>query len=454
MASFLTPAGISDFDADPALYATWNKNIADIFHDLKTLNPDDDYEGYPAFYSPLAPPSPVAPASASPTWPGLPLGLTARFGDDKGAELSDKIVPWGTAKDDEGFSSEPFKDTNGNPVDNNGYRQQDEYLEWTVHHDQQGHIIEIVFTCEGPEYWSCVAQNQNLLLKLYQTYVSPQVQLADLLFPQDTTWIDPNDPSKQVQTFSKGDYNPYNRWNMTGAMHLTHPANTLGAEITLAAQSSALFTMQGKAVKTNPNLTCCRGIGEINRSSDPNIASAVNGLTESGNYITLRNPIGLYILDVNAASFAMPDGSPIPNFVDGFFQKVRGSADKKLTLRARLSVPAGMQWQGQPLFVSDLLCNNKPIRFGGQVAANITMGLFAEALPGAPAQQRHECAFQGCPDPNNPNVIVFAKAGSDCTKLHPAQPTAFSAPLSLLKLEPKAFGGRHSRIRTRVRARP
>jgi hypothetical protein len=451
MTTFLPPADVRDFDADPALYGTWNDTIAQIFVDIKNSN--GDYKGYPAFYSPLAPPSMIAPASATPTWPGIPKGLTARFGDDQGAALADKVIPWGTAMDDEGFSSKPFLDKAGKPVDNNGYRQQDEYLEWAVHRDQKGRIVEILFTCEGPEYWGCVASNKDLLLKLYQTYISAQVQPGDLVFPQDMTWIDPNDPSQAVQNFSAGDYNPYNKWNMAGAMHLTHPANTLGAEITLAAQSSALYTMRGHSVNTNPNLTCCRGIGEINRSSDPNIASAANGLAEAGNYITLRNPIGLYMLDINTALFAMPDGSPIDNFSGAYFQKLRCSDDKQLTLRARLAIPDGVLWKGQPLFVSDLLCNNTPIRFGGQVAAAITMGLFAEALPGALAQTRIECEFQGCPDPNNPNVIVFAKPGTDCSKNHAAEPAVFSAPVSSLRFERQPAKGRRSLIRTRVRSR-
>ena len=39
----------------------------------------------------------------------------------------------------------------------------------------------------------------------------------------------------------KGEYNPFNRWNTThGAMHLTHPANTLAAEIRLAADGTVV----------------------------------------------------------------------------------------------------------------------------------------------------------------------------------------------------------------------
>jgi hypothetical protein len=126
MQRFTPPAGINDFDAAPALYDTWNQLMGDSFTQLKTSN--DLFDNYPAFYSPLNPPAGAA-VVATPTWSGIPKGLTARFGADKGAELSDKVIAWGTQMDDEGFSSFPFKDSNGNPFANNGYRQQDEYLE-------------------------------------------------------------------------------------------------------------------------------------------------------------------------------------------------------------------------------------------------------------------------------------------------------------------------------------
>lgn len=445
MATFTPPAGINDFDAAPSLYATWDTQMTQIFNSLKQSN--DSYQNYPALYSPIDPPA-GTPVGASPTWPGLPKGLTARFGDDKGAELADKVIPWGTNPDDEGFSSNPFQDTQGNTFLNNGYRQQDEYLEWAVTRAADQTITQISFTCEGPEYWEVVASDKSLLLSLYRKYISDQVQDQDLVFPQDVTFIDPNDPSQTPQQYNQGDYNPYNKWNMAGAMHLTHPANTLGAEVTLAAQASALFTSGGKAVTSNPNLTCCQGIGEINRSSDPTIASKVNGAVVQGNFVTLRNPVGLYMLDFNAAAFTMPEGSPIPNFVGTYLQKIRTSADRTMTLRAVLKVPDGVMWQGRQMTVSDLKCNQKAIQFGGQVAAVITMGLFAEAIPGNPQQTPIKCSYQGCPDPRNPKVIDLVKAGTDCSKISAANRTSFKLTARTLALRSPVL---HAGVRLRSR---
>jgi hypothetical protein len=41
--------------------------------------------------------------------------------------------------------------------------------------------------------------------------------------------------------FLNGRYFPYNKWNTThGALHLIHPANTLNAEIFIAADATVL----------------------------------------------------------------------------------------------------------------------------------------------------------------------------------------------------------------------
>jgi hypothetical protein len=62
--------------------------------------------------------------------------------------------------------------------------------------------------------------------KLYQQFVSPDVQRADLL-------ID-------------GRYDPWNKWNTElGAMHLTHPSNALQAEVFLAGDATVLRTKDG-----------------------------------------------------------------------------------------------------------------------------------------------------------------------------------------------------------------
>ena len=56
---------------------------------------------------------------------------------------------------------------------------QDEYLEWAVI-KEGGKITKVMFTCEGPEYWSHVASDKGLLTKLYSDIVGQPVPQSEL----------------------------------------------------------------------------------------------------------------------------------------------------------------------------------------------------------------------------------------------------------------------------------
>src|SRR5262249_39873306 len=61
-------------------------------------------------------------------------------------------------------------------------RRQDEYLEWHVVRNTAGKIVSIQFTCEGYDYYDFLAQNApGKLLDLYRAFISPSVQMADLM---------------------------------------------------------------------------------------------------------------------------------------------------------------------------------------------------------------------------------------------------------------------------------
>ena len=54
----------------------------------------------------------------------------------------------------------------------------------------------------------------------------------------------------RAQLMHGGAYNPRNMWNTArGAMHLTHPANSLGAEIKLAADAAARQLAEGDSAR-------------------------------------------------------------------------------------------------------------------------------------------------------------------------------------------------------------
>ena len=419
MNTFLPPAELKDFDARPALYQAWHSAMTDLFNSTKFTKGKDVR---PAFYSPLTPPALANPATATPTWNGYPKILTELYPGNvvKGAAGIDEPTTFGT-RDGERVTFSPFLDVQGKPLPAQKYRAQDEYLEWAVQRDSAERVLQILFTCEGPEYWSTIASDPTFLQQMYQEIIGAAVPQADLFFSEACTWLDLNSVDQNGnpinRPFAPGDYNPYNPWNLKFAVHLTHPANQLGAEVNLAAAASLRFTLQNAPVLTNPALTCCRGIGEPNRSSDPNIAAQVNSLVMARNFVTLRNPVGLYLFTIDGSRFQYPDGKPITN-ISRYFQPLRQSADGSMIVRAAMRVPAGETYNGAPLLLSQLQVDHQPIQFGGQVAAAITMGLFAQALPGAPAQSGTECSLKPCPDPNFPSVIVPTKLNKPCGAAH------------------------------------
>lgn len=236
----------------------------------------------------------------------------------------------------------------------NKFRYQDEYLEW-LSFRKDGKLDKVIFTCEGPEYWQFIAyQDGDILLSLYQKYVSTQVQKADLFT-------------------DAGKYNPYNKWNTTlGIMHLIQPNNTLRAEINLAA-GAVVLRKKGIAdpVTDTHDLICCSGFGAEERFSDPSIGAAVNALVRQGLSVTLNDPIGLYIKKIKSAGIEVPDGYQVKDF----WKVTRGDKDKGMILRAEFSLPAGANFS-----LEDVKIGGEPLRYGAQLAEMIEMVIYGKAL--------------------------------------------------------------------------
>jgi hypothetical protein len=198
----------------------------------------------------------------------------------------------------------------------------------------------------GPKAAGATGDLQKLLA-LYRQYISPDVQLNDLLD-------------------ASSNYDRLNQWNtQNGAMHLNQPNNTLGAEINIAAFATILRQKAGVVLTDPDELIRCAQFGAPGRASDPTIGAAVNALAREGYAVTLQNPIGLYIDGLNAAGWTKPDGSPAD---PGYWQILRGSPGA--TLRAVYEVPTS-----EGFTVSDVLIGGEPIEFGGQIAEHITMKL-------------------------------------------------------------------------------
>jgi hypothetical protein len=334
---FAAPANLDDLTIEQARQ-NWSDSISDLF-DQAVKRTQDFLQGSPSqFYNPTR----VGPAGADTAelpilWQGFPKSVERQFG-------TGTRKTWQTAEQ-----------ISGTRVARQQF--QDEYLEWFVSRDHtSGKIVRVDFTCEGPEYWSFLAQTDpDKVLALYQQHVSPAVKMTDL--------------------FHNNAYDPLNPWNLTrGAMHLIQPSNTLSAEIFIAADATVLrHDAAGNLITDASELIDCAGFGVRTRASDPHIGDEVNGLARQGFAVTLTDPVGLYIKGLDTTGWTKPDGSQLGDY----FKIVRGGATH--AVRAVYQVPQNETSGGQPFVVGDILIGGSPIEFGGQIAKNITMQLVGSA---------------------------------------------------------------------------
>ena len=393
------PADINDFDRRPALAAAlrnnWHQFIADAISERAT--------GGGLFYDAAADPTPgTTPARQPVPWNGFPRSIWQWFNAD--ADPAGKAKAFASAEALRDLGQVSFPSGGSFQVSE---RQQDEYCEWHVDRNNAGRITRIAFTSEGPEYFEQMAAvDPTLVGDLYREHVNPAVQDAELVWPEDVR------NNAGVIVFAAGSYNKWNIWNtLKGAMHLTHRANTLGAEINLAADATVQFPVQQSPANTLPlRLICCARFGGVNRSSDPLIGAGVNGLARNGLAVTLDNPVGLYIQDVSLGGLRDPAGNPIG---PAALRIVRASPDRSLILRAEVGPPAGAAFT-----LDQCTFEGEPITSGGQIARRITMVLFglAKAIPGRTATQA-ACRAKCCRKPDTAGFLKDVSLATNCQAL-------------------------------------
>jgi hypothetical protein len=428
LAAYDPPGFMTDFDRIPGQRAQWSMAVSGWFDEcvgfeLATL------QGQPCqFYNQLKTPPNGAPLEQEIVWNGLSGTLRSRYGRAQALKLADQVVPLTQRIDGPGSYFV------GGQWGNLFYRPLDEYCEWHVTRDADGQIRCVTFTSEPPEYWQALhgdtlpsiagtptypmVGDPSLLVELYREYVSPEVKYEDLVCAEDL--IDYSDPESPQVIYAKGTYNPYNRWNTTdGIMHLTEPANTLGAEIKLAADATVLRTSAGSGgrVLADPDaLVVCAAYGGPNRSSDPTIGASVNELAALGFAITLRNPVGLYMDHLDMTGWAGPDGSPVD---PSWLRILRGQPG--LIERAVFEVP-----EREGFTVSDITIGGVPIAFGGHLGEHMTVKLVGLASePWRFSNHPIGCAAGACADAANPALLYRRDVGEPCP---PGRLPAFDYP--------------------------
>lgn len=213
---------------------------------------------------------------------------------------------------------------------------QAEYCEWQVTRDAEGKITSVVFVTETPEYWQRLwAADPGRVVELYRTLVDPGVGEADL------------------RSGGPGsDYKTTNRFNTTdGIVHFIVGINTLDAALGLAKG----------AINTGGARDNYEVSGLVEHAVDPRVALDIGALARTGLWLTLRDPIGLYIAGYDDSGWTKPDGSP----VDDYWRIVRGAPGRILRLEYRVPEDEGF-------VVGDIRIGGRPIEWGGQIAEHVT----------------------------------------------------------------------------------
>jgi hypothetical protein len=283
------------------------------------------------------------------------------------------------------------------------FRDQDEYCEWREEFDAAGELTRVVFTCENPEYWAFIANHdETLLVSLYEAVLGRAVKRDDLFFDRDL--FTPDESGQAVNV--RGTYNPANRWNTTdGIVHLSHPANSLSAEVYLAADATVVRAKaNGDAVEDDGELICCAGYGGPDRSSDPTIGGRINQLVRAGLSVTIDDPVGLYIRGIAEAPFSFPNGIELADC----WHVLRGNEAKKQILRVEFRPPSGVK-------CSDISVGGVALRWGGQLAEHIDIVIHGRAFDfGLGQPPKVPCDAHCCGHPTLAGLQVIRDIGTPC----------------------------------------
>ena len=437
MKRFTPPGYLKDFDLsrDPELlYELWHTFVDEIVQDVYSSSMP-----FPRFYNPLdLSDSSVVPTPASITWSGFPRKISSWLGLadyssvsdwEKGFELAETLEDWAICIVDGRLRRMPYNpskgffncfpdETNSNKIDKSTCfsmkaRMQDEYLEWHTYVDpQSGKVNKISFTAEPPEYWQLLGRNDpDLLVQLYRQYIDESISAEDLFWPADVVipvFASTADGLQRIDythafDYRKGDYNPLNKWNTThGIMHLTQGANTLSAQIYLAADSTLRYeigsTLRAEDSEARFKLAACAMFGEINRNSDPTIGQAIQSLVQSGKAVSVSDPIGLYISDVQLEGAFDPDNRPLQKAQIYAYQRGDASSDRPMIVRFDVVPPKGATYGLEVCSLGDFSLKN-----GGPIALQTSVAIHGEYVASDKPNPIYACAGRLITHPDKPD---------------------------------------------------
>jgi hypothetical protein len=351
---FLPPASVGDFQhAARSMAAEWNDFVRS---QLERLLEAPSLAGHSFFV-----PDGGEPASSHElVWQAFPGAIDAWFRHDPDLgdrtpraaadEAADALVPMvvGFRRETDRFSPVVVY-----------YRQQDEYCEWRAELDDDQRVRRVTFTAESPEYWTFLESmdpSLRLSAAVYTKILDEAVMPGELSWPYDVLVPSVAEPTGWAVRFPAYTYNPWNDRNVgQGIVHCTHPDNTLMKAAMLVASASILrHTAAGDRIDDAFGLVCAGGFGDPNRLSDPAIGHFINQHVRLGQQVSVADPVGLYMRDLQLGGFAASAGKL-------YWRCKRGQRGRRM-LRAVLEAPDG-----------HILLDGEPVRRGGEVARRLRM---------------------------------------------------------------------------------
>lgn len=322
-------------------------------------------------------PDPAAETLAIAPWGGFPRAVERRapwnFPTDPDDLTGIFRAVEETGAEDVGEAT--FFDSEGKVLELPVRHRQDEYLEWAVRRNQQGKITSIIFVAEGYDYFSALFRHdEQLVTEIYRDFTGVNSIVADDLRAIKGVYV--QGKGGLEEWIEPGAFNPRNKFNIDpGIVHLSHNANSLGAEVNLAGVSGvARKGVDGKTLPTGNAelLLCCSRGGNPNRNSDPLIGEQAYAQVLQKFRYTLANPVGLYIAGIDEARITTPAGDAIPR---EWWKVIRGHhlwmPGNSRVLRLELKVP-----EEAGFVVGDLLVDGSEIKFPGQIAQLLSVHLF------------------------------------------------------------------------------
>lgn len=355
------------------------------------------------YANPAAEPLPNDRSQNPVGWDGFPKRLTDLHDDPDVAEAASEVRGY----DDLGAVR--LVDQEGRVVDGSVRHQQDEYLEWEAERDSEGKVVAVTLVAEGYDYWSFLFEHDPQLVvdAFRDSSQDKAVSERDLRASSNIYAVDSGGNRGKRPVIRAGRYNWRHAFNQgTGIQHLSHGANSLGAEINLAITSclprkTATGTLDASS---RERLMCCTGGGNPNRSSDPNIAALAYGaVTDKAKpkRFTLTDPIGLYIRSFKLAAIKAPGNEDAPIELltvergIGKPEELAGNPEesRSTALRIRVAAPRGAGY-----VLGDMTINEKRITRGAQLSRLVTMHLFVDAWPAAEELEPIACEYACCLD--------------------------------------------------------